>query len=106
MARYRIFYWKHIPSSIAVEGDGRRIKKQLSQRIQNAIDAYAMAVGLTSTEEYSAQYRRGDWVERDGSPEEVAEAVLAELEAEFGKIEIPRQETKDNHQGHKGTQRF
>ena len=92
MARYRIFYWKHIPSSIHVEGGGRTIKKQLSQRIQNAIDAYAMAAGLTSTEEYSAQYRRGDWVERDGAPEEVAEALLAELEAELGKIEIPRRQ--------------
>jgi hypothetical protein len=94
MARYRIFYWKHIPSSIAVEGEGRTIKKQLSQKIQNAIDAYAMATGLTSTEDYSAQYRRGDWIERDGSPQEVAEAVLSELEAEFARIEIPRREAK------------
>ena len=90
MARYRIFYWKHIPSSIVVEGDGRTIKKQLSQKIQNAIDAYAMAMGVTDADEYSAQYRRGDWIECDGSPEEVAQALLAELEAEFGKIEIPK----------------
>jgi hypothetical protein len=90
MARYRIFYWKHIPSSVVVEGDGRTIKKQLSQKIQNAIDAYAMASGLTSREDYSAQYKRGDWIERDGSPEEVAETLLSELENEFSKIEIPR----------------
>ncbi len=90
MARYRIFYWKHIPSSITVEGDGRTIKKQMSQKIHNAIDAYAMAAGLTSSEDYSAQYKRGDWMERDGSPEEVAETLLSELEAEFAKIEIPR----------------
>jgi hypothetical protein len=90
MARYRIFYWKHIPSSITVEGDGRTIKKQLSQRIQNAIDAYAMAIGLTSSDEYSAQYKRGDWLERDGSPEEVTETLLAELETEFAKVEIPK----------------
>ena len=90
MARYRIFYWKHIPSSITVEGDGRTIKKQMSQRIQNAIDAYAMAVGLTSSDDYSAQYKRGDWIERDGSPEEVADVLLAELETEFAKIEIPK----------------
>ena len=96
MARYRIFYWKHIPSSITVEGDGRTIKKQLSQKIQNGIDAYAMAVGLTSTEEYSAQYRRGEWLERDGSPEEVAEALVSELEAEFAKIEIPRRENSSD----------
>jgi hypothetical protein len=90
MARYRIFYWKHIPSSITVEGDGRTIKKQLSKKIQNSIDAYAMATGLTSTEDYSAQYRRGEWIELDGTPEEVAESVVSELETEFAKIEIPR----------------
>jgi len=90
MARYRIFYWKHIPSSITVEGDGRTIKKQLSQKIQNKIDAYAMATGLTSTDDYAAQYRRGEWIEREGSPEEVAEALSIELETEFARIEIPR----------------
>jgi len=90
MARYRIFYWKHIPSSFTVEGDGRTVKKQLSQKIQNAIDAYAMAVGLIDTDEYSAQYKRGQWIEREGSPEEVAEALLSELETEFAKIEIPK----------------
>jgi metal-dependent amidase/aminoacylase/carboxypeptidase family protein len=90
MARYRIMYWKHIPQSITVEGEGRTIKKELSQKIQNAIDAYAMAAGLTSTADYAKEYKRGDWVERDGSPEEVAGALLSELEAEFARIEIPR----------------
>src|SRR5215216_2733418 len=92
MARYRIMYWKHIPQSFTVEGDGRTVKKQLSQRIQNAIDAYAMAEGATSTADYAAQYKRGAWIERDGSPEEVADTVLAQLEAEFAKIEIPRRD--------------
>ena len=90
MTRYRIMYWKHIPQSITVEGDGRTIKKELSQKVQNAIDAYAMAAGLTSTTDYAKEYKRGDWIERDGSPEEVAEALLSELETEFAKIEIPR----------------
>ncbi len=90
MARYRIMYWKHIPQSFTVEGDGRTVKKQLSQKIQDKIDAYAMVEGLTSTSDYAAQYKRGDWVEREGSPEEVAAAVLAELETQSAKIEIPR----------------
>lgn len=90
MARYRIMYWKHIPQSFTVEDDGRTLKKQLSQRIQNAIDAYAMADGATSTAEYAAQYKRGEWIEREGALEEVAEALLSELETEFAKIEIPR----------------
>jgi len=90
MARYRIMYWKHIPQSFTVEGEGRTIKKQLSQKVQDKIDAYAMAEGLTSTSDYSSQYKRGDWLERDGSPEEVADALLSQLEAESVKIEVPR----------------
>ena len=92
MTKYRIYYWKHIPSSITVEDDGKTIKKQLSQKIQNVIDSYAMAEGLTGTTEYASQYKRGPWVERDGTPNEVADALLAELENEFAKIEIPRRQ--------------
>lgn len=90
MTRYRIMYWKHIPQSFTVEGNGRTIKKQLSQKIQDKIDAYAMVEGLTSTSDYAAQYKRGEWIERDGAPEEVADALLAELEAVAAKIEIPK----------------
>lgn len=95
MARYRITYWKHIPQSFTVEGEGRTIKKELSQKVQNAIDAYAMAEGATSTADYAAQYKRGAWIEREGSPEEVAEALFSELEADFAKIEIPRRNGKN-----------
>ncbi len=90
MAKYRIMYWKHIPQSITVEGDGRTIKKQLSEKIQNKIDAYAMAEGLTSTSDYAGQFKRGEWIEREGTPVEVADALLSQLEAEFANIEIPR----------------
>jgi hypothetical protein len=90
MSRYRIMYWKHIPQSFTAEGDGRTIKKQLSQKVQDKIDAYAMVEGLTSTSDYAAQYKRGDWLEREGSPEEVADALLSELEVESAKIEVPR----------------
>lgn len=90
MTRYRITYWKNIPQSFIVEGKGRTIRKQLSQKVQDKIDAVAMAEGLTSSSDYAAQYKRGDWMERDGSPEEVADALLAQLEADAAKIEIPR----------------
>ncbi len=92
MAKYRVMYWKDIPQSFTVEGDGRTIKKELSQKIQNKIDAYAMAIGATSTTDYAKQYKRGQWTERDGTPEEVAEALLSELEAVAASVEIPRRE--------------
>ena len=92
MAKYRIMYWKHIPQSITVEGDGRTLKKQLSEKIQNKIDAYAMAIGATSTSDYAREYKRGEWIEREGTAEEVTEALLSELETEFATLEIPRRE--------------
>ncbi|MBK6792259.1 MAG: virulence factor [Anaerolineales bacterium] len=92
MAKYRVMYWKEIPQSFTVEGDGRTIKKELSQKIQNKIDAYAMAIGATSTTDYAKQYKRGQWIEREGTPEEIAEALIAELETEGARVEIPRRE--------------
>jgi len=90
MTKYRIIYWKHIPQSFTVESDGCTIKKQLSEKVQKKIDAYAMAEGLTSSSDYAAQYKRGDWTEHDGTPEEVAEALLSQLEADAAKIEVPK----------------
>ena len=90
MAKYRVMYWKDIPQSFTVEGDGKTVKKELSQKVQNKIDAFAMAIDATSTTDYAKGYKRGQWIEREGSPEELAETLLAELEAEAAKIEIPR----------------
>lgn len=90
MTRYRITYWKNIPQSFIVEGEGRTIRKQLSQKVQDKIDAVAMVEGLTSSSDYARQYKRGDWMDRDGTPEEIAEALLSQLEADAAKIEIPK----------------
>jgi len=90
MAKYRVMYWKDIPQSFTVEGDGKKVKKELSQKVQNKIDAYAMAIGATSTSDYAKEYKRGQWIEREGTPDDIAEALLAELEAEAAKVEIPR----------------
>ncbi len=90
MTKYRVMYWKEIPQSFTVEGDGQTIKKELSQKIQNKIDAYAMALNAISTTDYAKGYKRGAWIEREGSVTEVAEALIAELEAEGAQVEIPR----------------
>ena len=92
MTKYRVMYWRDIPQSFTVEGDGRTVKRELSQKIQNKIDAYAMVIGATSTSDYAKEYKRGQWIERDGSPEEVTDALLAELEAVAASVEIPRRE--------------
>lgn len=84
MAEYQITYWKNIPSMVSARAGRReRAKAELSERFQQAIDEAAMRAGLIGTDAYLEQWRRGEWQEREGSVEEVAAAVAAELEAEY-----------------------
>ena len=83
MARYRVVHWQDIPSLVeAAEGD-RTAQRQLSQRFQDLIDALAMRDGSTDEDAYLEGWGHGEWVERAGGPDEVADAVAAALEETF-----------------------
>lgn len=90
MAEYRVLYWKHIPALVIASENGRQVRASLPPRFQAAIDACAMVEGCTDAAAYSAGWRKGEWQHRDGTPEAVAQAVAAELEAAFPTIPIPR----------------
>lgn len=84
MAEYQVTYWQDFPSLVtAREGRRNRHSVPLSQRFQGVIDEAAMRAGLIGTDEYLEQWRRSEWQNRDGSPEEVAAQVAAELETEY-----------------------
>ena len=84
MAEYRITYWRNIPSMVHARA-GRRDKGkvELSQRFQVAIDEAAMRADMVGSDEYMQQWRRSPWTEREGAPFDVAQAVAAEIEAEY-----------------------
>jgi hypothetical protein len=84
MARYQILYWKQIPAQIKVFEEGRKpISRQLPDRFQVEIDRIAMLEGLSGTDEYLNQWRWTPKAERAGTAEEVAEALVRELEREL-----------------------
>jgi len=86
MAEYTVLFWQEIPSVVeARDGEGRK-KVQLSPRFQALIDKAAMRRGLVGTDAYIDQWSRSERLARDGSAAEVAEAVAAELEAEYEAI--------------------
>ena len=89
MAKYRITYWREIPTMIQVSGEGREVKMPMPRRFGGAVSAYATRAGLTSSSDFAAQYHRSEWIERDGSPEDVAQALIAELEEKFKKFDLP-----------------
>jgi hypothetical protein len=53
----------------------------LAERFMDLIEAAAMSRGLAGADDYLAQWKWGNEEEREGSAEEVAQAIKAELEA-------------------------
>ena len=81
MATYKILYWQEIPSQIKVEDASDDLTVNLPIQFQERIDQLAAERGLSASDDYLAQWQWGDELDRDGSAQQVAEALLAELEA-------------------------
>jgi hypothetical protein len=80
MARYQILYWQDVPSVVkAFDDDGGEVKRQLPDWFQQEIDRRAMEQGLTGSDAYLEQWHWGEIEERDGTPEDVLDAVGREL---------------------------
>jgi hypothetical protein len=81
MAQFQVMFWKHIPSQVmAWEGEAKA-KRMLPDYFQAAIDAYAMKDGSTDMDAYLEGWHRGPVQVRDGTPEEVIDALVQELTA-------------------------
>ena len=81
MALYQILYWQNIPSQVKAWDDADEIKLELAPRFMTRIDEAAQSQGLTSTDDYLAQWKWSEEQERDGTASEVAETIKKELEA-------------------------
>jgi Virulence factor len=82
MATYKILYWQEIPSQVKAEDDQDEVNLPMPARFMERVDHMAMQRGLQGGDDFLAQWRWSDEEEREGSAREVAEAVMAELEAE------------------------
>lgn len=81
MATYRVMSWRDIPAQVKVTDDsGATVSKTMPVYFQQEIDRIAMAEGLVDSDEYLEAWAWSDEAKRDGSAQEVAEAVVAELE--------------------------
>ena len=83
MAEFRVTYWRELPSLVTARDGGHTAKAALDARFMVAIDEAAMRLGATDSDAYLEGWIQGDWEERGGTPEEIAEAVARELDAEF-----------------------
>jgi hypothetical protein len=81
MAKYQVMFWKHIPAHVKAWDEGGEVKRLLPDRFQAAIDAYAMKDGSTDMDAYLEGWRWSEAQERPGSAEDVARAIVTELDA-------------------------
>jgi hypothetical protein len=81
VATYKILYWQEIPSQIKAEDDQDTVDLPMSPSFQERIDVLAAQRGLQGADDYLAQWNWSEEADRDGSAQEVAEAIKAEFEA-------------------------
>ncbi|HEV8531977.1 MAG TPA: virulence factor [Methylomirabilota bacterium] len=90
MARFRIVHWKNIPSVVEAADDEQTVRLQLSQKFQDLIDSLAMRDNATEEEAYLEGWGQGEWEERPGPAEVVAQAVAADIEDGFQTLLMQR----------------
>jgi hypothetical protein len=60
MAELTIVWWREIPAQVIARTGRKSARAQLSARFAEAIDAAAMRAGVTASDDYLAEWRRGE----------------------------------------------
>ena len=80
MTDYQLTSWRDLPSLVVARDGDQVTKSPLPPRFQEAIDEAAMRLGDTGSDDYLAGWTRGAWTPSEGTPVEVADRVVVELE--------------------------
>ena len=86
MARYRVLAWRDIPTQVrAIDDTGARADRAMPRWFMQEVARITMREGLAGTDDYLAAFDWSAEIEREGPADEVADAVVAELAAAFGR---------------------
>jgi hypothetical protein len=97
MATVKNMYWKNIPYGVrAVDEKGDRVTRQLARDFEAAIDAAAMADGVTEDTEYRGGFHWGEPEERLGSAMQVVQAVLEEIVTAYTPSRLAKLARREN----------
>lgn len=88
MAEVTIVYWRDIPAQIIVGRGRKAVKRPLPERFEQAIDRAAMRAGLTGTDAYLAEWRKGEPYEVAGEDAAAAAAELDRIERDYDRERI------------------
>ena len=86
MTRYLVLAWRDIPTQVrAIDPGGVVVNRPMPRWFMQEISRITMREGIAGTDDYLAEFAWTAETERDGSAAEVADAVLAELAAAWGR---------------------
>lgn len=85
MAHLSIVYWRDIPAQVIVKKGRKAAKRELPLRFIEAIDMCAMKTGLAESEDYLAQWRKGEPVDVSDDLEAEADKAASEIETCYNK---------------------
>ena len=86
MARYRVLAWREIPTQLEVtDATGAVVKRPMPRWFMQEISRITMREGLAGTDDYLEEFAWSAPLERDGTADEVADAVNAQLCARWGR---------------------
>ncbi len=85
MADKIIVYWRDIPAQIIVKQGRKSAKRELPLRFTEAIDMCAMRTGASETDDYLAEWRRGEPEPVSDDLEAEADRALEAVEANYPK---------------------
>jgi hypothetical protein len=87
---YQVTHWRDLPSLVVARERDEVTKSPLAPRFQEAIDEAAMRLGTTGSDEYLDGWTRTEWTAAEGTPAEVLDRVVAELEAQWPAEQLTR----------------
>lgn len=83
MADRIVVYWRDIPAQIIVKKGRKASKRELPLRFTEAIDMCAMRSGAHETDEYLAEWRKGEPAEVSDDLDAEADRAMADIEATY-----------------------
>lgn len=84
MPQVTVVYWRDMPAQVIVKAGRKNAKRQLPERFEQAIDRAAMKSGAAGSDEYLAEWRRGDPYPVEGDDlEALAEAEAAKIDSKY-----------------------
>lgn len=85
MANCITVYWRDIPAQVIVKKGRKAAKRELSLRFTEAIDMCAMRTGAAESEDYLAEWRKGEPVSVSDDLELEADNAAKALEEQYDK---------------------